>query len=84
MKPKARIRSWGIAGVPPEVMGLGPVPAIQSCLARAGMKLDEMDLVEVNEAFAPVPLACCETTKLTPRGTGYIPSRIRRITLTSC
>jgi acetyl-CoA acetyltransferase family protein len=55
--PLGRIVSWGIAGVPPEIMGIGPVPASQQALAKAGLKLEEIDLVEVNEAFAGQYLA---------------------------
>lgn len=51
--PMARLVAWGVAGVDPSVMGIGPVPAARAALARAGMTLDQMDLVEVNEAFAP-------------------------------
>jgi acetyl-CoA acyltransferase 2 len=53
LKPLARLVSWGIAGVDPTIMGMGPVPAARIALERAGMTLDQMDLVEVNEAFAP-------------------------------
>jgi acetyl-CoA acetyltransferase family protein len=56
-KPLGRIVSWGIAGVPPEIMGIGPVPASQKALAAAGLKLEAIDLVEVNEAFAGQYLA---------------------------
>src|SRR3954471_5660289 len=56
-KPLGRIVSWGIAGVPPEIMGIGPVPASQIALAAAGLKLEDIDLVEVNEAFAGQYLA---------------------------
>jgi acetyl-CoA acyltransferase 2 len=45
--------SWGIAGVPPDIMGIGPAPASRKALERANLKLEDMDLVEVNEAFAP-------------------------------
>lgn len=55
--PLGRIVSWGIAGVPPEIMGIGPVPASQKALAAAGLKLEDIDLVEVNEAFAGQYLA---------------------------
>ena len=55
--PLGRIVSWGIAGVPPEIMGIGPVPASQKALAKAGLTLEEIDLVEVNEAFAGQYLA---------------------------
>ncbi len=53
LKPLGRLVSWGIAGVDPAVMGIGPVPAARTALARAGLALDDMDLIEVNEAFAP-------------------------------
>ena len=56
-QPLGRIVSWGIAGVPPEIMGIGPVPASQKALAAANLKLEEIDLVEVNEAFAGQYLA---------------------------
>nr|WP_309098396.1 acetyl-CoA C-acetyltransferase [Fredinandcohnia onubensis] len=52
LKPIAKVVSWGVAGVDPTIMGIGPVPAIQKALARAGLSLADMDLVEVNEAFA--------------------------------
>jgi hypothetical protein len=48
---------WGVAGVEPSIMGIGPAPAIKSALERASLKLSDMDLVEVNEAFAPQYLA---------------------------
>jgi acetyl-CoA acyltransferase 2 len=53
LRPLGRLVSWGIAGVDPAVMGIGPVPAAKKALERAGLTLDDMDLVEVNEAFAP-------------------------------
>ncbi len=52
LKPIGKLIGWGIAGVDPSVMGIGPVPAIKNALADAGMSLDQMDLIEVNEAFA--------------------------------
>ena len=54
----ARLVSWAVAGVPPATMGIGPVPATARALARAGLKLDDMDLIELNEAFAAQVLAC--------------------------
>lgn len=51
--PIGRLVSWGFAGVDPEIMGIGPAPAARAALAKAGLKLADMDLVEVNEAFAP-------------------------------
>jgi acetyl-CoA acetyltransferase family protein len=56
-KPLARVVSWGIAGCDPDVMGIGPVPATHIALEKAGMKLEDMDLIEVNEAFAGQILA---------------------------
>ncbi|HSE97880.1 MAG TPA: acetyl-CoA C-acetyltransferase [Blastocatellia bacterium] len=56
-RPLGRIVSWGIAGVPPEIMGIGPVPASQKAMAAAGLSLGDIDLVEVNEAFAGQYLA---------------------------
>jgi acetyl-CoA acetyltransferase family protein len=56
-KPLGRIVSWGIAGCDPEIMGIGPVPATQIALRKAGMKLDDLDLIEINEAFAGQILA---------------------------
>jgi acetyl-CoA acyltransferase 2 len=53
LKPIGRLVSWGIAGVDPRIMGIGPVPASKKALAKAGMTLEQMDLIEVNEAFAP-------------------------------
>ncbi len=52
LKPLGRIVSWAYAGVEPEVMGIGPVPAIRKALEKANLKLEDIDLVEVNEAFA--------------------------------
>ena len=51
-EPIARLVSWGFAGVDPSIMGIGPAPAARAALARAGLALDDMDLVEINEAFA--------------------------------
>ncbi len=56
-KPLGRIVSWATQGVPPRIMGIGPVPAVRKALALAGLKLDQIDLVEVNEAFAAQYLA---------------------------
>jgi acetyl-CoA C-acetyltransferase len=56
--PRARILSAAIAGVEPRVMGLGPVPASKKALERAGLSLKDMDVIEVNEAFASQVLGC--------------------------
>jgi acetyl-CoA acyltransferase len=57
LTPRARFHTFALAGVDPVMMLTGPIPATTKVLERAGMKLDEMDLVEINEAFAPVVLA---------------------------
>ncbi|MFM8896415.1 MAG: thiolase family protein [Actinomycetales bacterium] len=58
LRPRARILSYAVAGVAPSLFGIGPVPAIQTALARAAVGLDEVDAVEINEAFAAQVLAC--------------------------
>src|SRR5690606_14301555 len=57
LKPMARIVSWGVVGVDPTIMGIGPVPAIKQALERAELTLDDIDLFELNEAFAAQYLA---------------------------
>jgi acetyl-CoA C-acetyltransferase len=64
LRPQARLVSWAIAGVPPKTMGIGPVPATARALDRAGLKLADMDLIELNEAFAAQVLACTREWKL--------------------
>ncbi len=60
VKPLGRLVSWGVAGVDPTIMGIGPVPAIQIALKKAGLKLQDIDLIEINEAFAAQVLACAK------------------------
>jgi acetyl-CoA acetyltransferase family protein len=67
--PLGRLVSWGVAGVDPRIMGFGPVPASRQALERAGMQLDQMDLVEVNEAFAAQYLAVERELGLDPART---------------
>jgi acetyl-CoA acyltransferase 2 len=57
LKPQARLVSWGIVGVPPDIMGIGPAPAIRQALKRADLQLSDLDRVEVNEAFSAQYLA---------------------------
>ncbi len=57
-EPEARVVDYEITGVAPEIMGIGPVPAVRTLLARQKLKLDEIDLVELNEAFAAQVIAC--------------------------
>lgn len=59
VKPMATFRSFAVAGVPPELMGIGPVEAIPKALKLAGVTLDQIDLFELNEAFASQALYCC-------------------------
>lgn len=61
LKPLGRLVSWGVAGVGPERMGIGPVPAVEKALGRAGLSMSDMDLVELNEAFAAQVLACTKS-----------------------
>ncbi|GAA2731205.1 acetyl-CoA C-acetyltransferase [Actinocorallia aurantiaca] len=58
LRPLARLASWAVAGVPPRTMGIGPVPSTALALERAGLKLSDIDLIELNEAFAAQVLAC--------------------------
>jgi acetyl-CoA C-acetyltransferase len=69
VEPLARIVDWTTAGVAPEFMGIGPVPAVRSLLARQGLTLDQVDLVELNEAFAAQVLACEHELRLDPERT---------------
>ena len=72
-RPIARIAAAGIAGVDPSYMGIGPVPATRKALARAGKRIDEMEVIELNEAFASQVLACVrdlgiDRSRLNPNG----------------
>ena len=60
MTPLARIVSFASAGCDPKIMGIGPVPASKAALDVAGLSLDQMDICEVNEAFAPQYLSVCK------------------------
>lgn len=64
LKPIAKVVSMAVAGVDPSIMGIGPVPATQKALKRAGLKLDDLDLIELNEAFASQSIACIRDLKL--------------------
>ncbi len=73
LKPKARILGYGHAGVRPEVMGIGPVPAVQNLLARTGLAAEDFDVIESNEAFASQAIAVnnelgLDTAKVNPNG----------------
>jgi 3-oxoadipyl-CoA thiolase len=64
--PLARVLGTAVAGVDPSCMGLGPVPATRKALARAGLRADELDLIELNEAFAAQAIACIRDLELDP------------------
>lgn len=65
-RPRGRIVSGAIAGVPPRIMGIGPAFAVPKALERAGLGLNDMDVIEINEAFASQALACCKQLGLAP------------------
>ena len=65
---KGRILSYAVCGVEPATMGIGPVPAVRKALERAGRTLDEVDVIELNEAFAAQSLAVLQDLGWTPRG----------------
>ncbi|MBD9733600.1 acetyl-CoA C-acetyltransferase [Streptomyces sp. H28] len=76
-EPLLALRAWAVAGVGPERMGIGPVPATAAALGRAGLTLDDLDLIELNEAFAAQVLACLREwdipatdERLNPNGSG--------------
>ena len=66
IEPLARVIATAVAGVDPSCMGLGPIPATQKLLKRTGIKIDQIDLVELNEAFAAQAIACIRELKLDP------------------
>jgi 3-oxoadipyl-CoA thiolase len=66
LKPLARVVASGVAGVHPDVMGLGPIPATRKALERARLKMSDIDLVEINEAFAAQSIACLRDLEIEP------------------
>ena len=66
LTPMARLVSSGVAAVHPDIMGIGPVPASEKALARAGLDVDDLDLVELNEAFAAQAVACRNELHIDP------------------
>jgi len=66
LSPLARVVATAVAGVDPSCMGLGPIPATQKVLKRAGLTIDQIDLIELNEAFAAQAIACIRELKLDP------------------
>ncbi|MFG1487747.1 3-oxoadipyl-CoA thiolase, partial [Oceanospirillum sp. HFRX-1_2] len=66
IRPRARVVSTAVAGVEPRVMGLGPVPASRKALERAGLSLADMDVIEINEAFAAQVLGCVQELGIDP------------------
>jgi acetyl-CoA acyltransferase len=66
LTPLARFVAYGVGGVPPEIMGVGPIAAVPKALSRAGLTLDDMDLIELNEAFASQALAVIRGLEMDP------------------
>ncbi len=66
LKPRARIVAMAVAGSEPVIMLTGPIPATQKCLKKAGLTIDQIDVIEINEAFAPVPLCTIQDTGMDP------------------
>jgi acetyl-CoA C-acetyltransferase len=66
LKPRARIVASSVAAIEPEFMGIGPIPAVKAVLKRAGLKIDDIDLVELNEAFAAQVLPCRDELGIDP------------------
>ena len=66
IKPLCTIKSYASAGVDPKIMGVGPVPACKKALDKAGLKVEDLDLIEANEAFAAQAAACVQDLKLDP------------------
>ncbi|MCB0494859.1 MAG: acetyl-CoA C-acyltransferase [Cyclobacteriaceae bacterium] len=66
LKPMARVVSFAVAGVSPDIMGIGPVPATRKALKRAGLSTNDLDLIELNEAFASQSIACVQELELDP------------------
>jgi acetyl-CoA acetyltransferase family protein len=74
LEPLAKVRSIATAGVPPRVMGIGPVPATKKALQRAGLTLEDVGLVEVNEAFAAQSLAVLYEWRMEPEDERFNPN----------
>ena len=69
IEPVARLQHWAVAGVPPDIMGIGPAKAVPKLLAKAGLTLADIDLVEINEAFASQSVYCIRELALDPEKT---------------
>ncbi len=69
LEPVAFVQSWAVAGVPPDVMGIGPAKAVPKLLAKTGLKLADIDLIEINEAFASQSVYCTRELGLDPEKT---------------
>ncbi len=66
LKPLARIAAFAVSGCAPEIMGIGPVDATLKALSRAGIRASDLDVIEMNEAFAVQVLACCRELQIDP------------------
>jgi acetyl-CoA C-acetyltransferase len=74
IKPKARIVASAVTGIEPEIMGVGPIEAVKEVLKRAGMKIDDVDVMELNEAFAAQVLPVCEAVGMDPFSERFNPN----------
>ena len=77
LRPMARVLATAVAGVDPRVMGIGPVPAIRKALDRAGLAIGDLDVVELNEAFASQSVACIDELGLDPAASTRTAARSR-------
>ena len=80
LKPRARIVASAVAGLRPEIMGLGPIPAIQKLLEATGMKMSDIDVVEINEAFAAQIVPARKTSASTTTSSTRSAARSRSAT----
>ena len=80
LKPRARIIASSVAAIRPEIMGLGPIPAIRAVLEQAGMTIEDIDAVEINEAFAAQVVRAATSSASTPRSSTSTAARSRSAT----
>jgi acetyl-CoA C-acetyltransferase len=73
LKPLARIVATGVSGLDPRIMGVGPIEAVKKCLAQANMKIGDVDVVELNEAFAAQVLPVCDNIGVDPYSDKFNP-----------
>jgi acetyl-CoA acyltransferase len=69
LRPVAYVKQWSVAGVPPDIMGIGPAKAVPKLLKKANLTLDDLDVIEINEAFASQSIYCVRELGLDPAKT---------------